>query len=213
MTIYPAEIPDMGDFVFEPVSYRAEMLPPHRGMTYELPTNPGRLFEDPFDFDNLKFYKQAEAVNMVRELEDLDVQIRGKGTDQKIVAIIGTGGTIAMVKEKGELVSRLDADTLLDELPASKRGRFKAASIQLPTMVDSSLIHPDVIADTVLLMSATYNMMSEYLRENFAGFLITHGTDTMAQSAALSRMMLGRNVPFNTGFVGAQKTMQTLTAP
>jgi L-asparaginase/Glu-tRNA(Gln) amidotransferase subunit D len=75
-------------------------------------------------------------------------------------------------------------------------------------MVDSSLIHPDAIADTVLLMSATYDKMSESLRENFAGFLITHGTDNMAQSAALSRMMLGRNVPFNTGFVGAQKTIE-----
>jgi len=207
MTAHPAEAPDAGSFNFDPVLYRPEMLPPPGGATYELPTNPGRRFEDPFDLDNLRFYRKPEAVNMVRELEGLDAQIRSKGTGQKVVAVIGTGGTIAMVKERGELVPRLDADALLDELPASKRGRFKAASIQLPTMVDSSLIHPDVIADTVLLMSATYDKMSASLRENFAGFLITHGTDTMAQSAALSRMMLGRNVPFNTGFVGAQKTI------
>jgi L-asparaginase/Glu-tRNA(Gln) amidotransferase subunit D len=208
MTANPAEAHGGGGFIFDPATYRPEMLPPHRGATYELPTNPGREFEDPFDLDNLKFYAREDAENMVRELEGLDAQIRRRGGSELIVAVIGTGGTIAMVKEEGELVPRLDADALLDELPASKRGRFKAASIQLPRMVDSSLMPPDIIADTVLLMSATYDKMSESLCENFAGFLITHGTDTLAQSASLSRMMLGRHVPFNTGFVGAQKTIE-----
>jgi L-asparaginase/Glu-tRNA(Gln) amidotransferase subunit D len=208
MAVNPTEVTGEGGFIFDPATYRPEMLPPNGGATYELPTNPGREFEDPFDLDNLKFYRKEDAVNLVRELEGLDARIRGRSSGEKIVAVIGTGGTIAMVKENGELVPRLDADALLDELPASKRGRFKAAAIQLPTMIDSSLMHPDVVADTVLLMSATYNTMSESLRENFAGFLITHGTDTMAQSAAQSRMMLGRNVPFNTGFVGAQKTIE-----
>lgn len=193
-----------GDFL----SYRPEMLPPHQGATYELETNPGRVFEDPFDIKNLKFYDQEQASNLVRELEGLDAQRRRKSSTEKIIAVIGTGGTIAMVKEDDELVPRLDSDILLDELPASKRGRFKAASIQLPQMIDSSMMPPDVIADTVLLMSATYAQMTPELRENFAGFLITHGTDTLAQSAALSRMMLGKGVPFNTAFVGAQKTIE-----
>jgi L-asparaginase/Glu-tRNA(Gln) amidotransferase subunit D len=208
MTAVPAETPGEGVFVFDPATYCSEMLPPHRGATYELPTNPGCQFEDPFDMDNLKFYRPEEAMGMVLELERMNAEIEGKEGGEKIVAIIGTGGTIAMVKEGGELVPRLDAATLLGELPASKRDRFRAASIQLPTMVDSALMHPDVIADTVLLMSATYNSMSESLRKNFAGFMITHGTDTLAQSAASSRMMLGRDVPFNTAFVGAQKTIE-----
>ncbi len=193
---------------FDAETYRPETLPIPKGTVYELATNPGRTFENPFDLDNLCFYRKEEAKNMVRELEDLDAQIRRKGTGEEIVAFIGTGGTIAMLRENGELVAQLDTDTLLDELPASKRGKLKAASIQLPTMIDSSLMHPDIIADTVLLMSATYGTMSESLRENFAGFLITHGTDTLSQSAALSRMMLGQSVPFNTGFVGAQKTIE-----
>ncbi len=202
------EVHGATQFPFDFATYRPEMLLPNAGGTYELDTNPGSEFEDPFDLDNLKFYNKADAENMVRELEGLDAQERRKGTDEKIVAVIGTGGTIAMVKEDGELVPKLDSDALLDELPASKRGRFKAASIQLPEMIDSSMMPPDVIADTVLLMSATWERMSDSLKENFAGFLITHGTDTLAQSSALSRMMLGPNVPFNTGFVGAQKTIE-----
>lgn len=193
---------------FDFATYRPEMLPPNKGATYELETNPGREFEDPFDLENLKFYDKLDAENLVRELEGLDARKRRTGTTEKIVAVIGTGGTIAMAKEDGELVPKLDSDVLLNELPGSKRDRFKAASIQLHPMVDSSMMPPDVIADTVLLMSATWNRMSENLRENFAGFLITHGTDTLAQGAALARTMLGRNVPFNTGFVGAQKKIE-----
>lgn len=196
------------EFPFDFTTYRPDMLPPNRGATYELDTNPGREFEDPFDLDNLKFYDKTDAENMVRELEGLDARKRRVGSNEKIIAVIGTGGTIAMVKEGDELVAKLDSDVLLNELAGSKRDRFKAASIQLPKMIDSSMMPPDVIADTVLLMSATWNSMSDNLKENFAGFLITHGTDTLAQSAALSRSMLGHNVPFNTAFVGAQKTIE-----
>lgn len=195
-------------FIFDFSTYRPDALPENRGRTYQLKTNKGREFEDPFDLTNLKFYDVADAESMLRELEGLDAQKRRREGNEKIVAVIGTGGTIAMVKQGGELVPKLDSDALLDELPASKRGHFKASSIQLPQMIDSSMMPPDVIADTVLLMSAVWDMMSSELKESFAGFIITHGTDTLAQSSALSRMMLGRNVPFNTGFVGAQKTVE-----
>src|SRR5262249_12701179 len=143
------------EFPFDFATYRPELLPPHRGATYELPTNPGREFEDPFDVENLKFYDKADAENMVRELEGLDARKRRVGSNEKIIAVIGTGGTIAMVKEGDELVPKLDSDVLLNELAGSKRDKFKAASIQLPKMIDSSMMPPDVIADTVLLMSST----------------------------------------------------------
>ncbi len=188
-------------------TYRSEMLPAHEGDTFELRTNPGRVFEKPSDLHNLKFYDRIDAVDMVHVLEGLNAHKLYKGSNELIVAIIGTGGTIAMVNENGVLVPRLDARVLLNELPGSRRNRYSAASIQLPRMIDSSMMHPDVIADTVLLMSATWKHMSDSLRKNFAGFLITHGTDTLAQSAALSRTMLGHHVPFNTGFVASQKSI------
>ena len=193
---------------FDFVKYIPNMLPPPAGKTYELPTNPGRKFEDPFDLTNLIFYDELDARNLLNELEVLCYHLIETGGTEKIVAVVGTGGTIAMVKDGDELIPRLDSEELLNMLPSSSRKKYQIASIQLPKMVDSSVMPPDVIADTVILMSAAWEKMSSELKAHFAGFLVTHGTDTMADSAALFRMMLGRNVPFNTAFVGAQKTVE-----
>jgi len=193
---------------FDFAKYTPDMLPEPKGKTYELSTNPGRKFEDPFDLDNLVFFDKSDAENLLRELEVICYRQIETGGTEKIVVIVGTGGTIAMIKRNGKLIPLLDSIELLNILPSYIREKYKAVTIQTKKMVDSSELPPDIIADTVILASATWRKMSASLKKRFAGFVITHGTDTMSDSAALFRMMLGRNVPFNTAFVGAQKTIE-----
>ncbi|MCL2085939.1 asparaginase, partial [Candidatus Saccharibacteria bacterium] len=172
---------------FDFTTYNPSMLPPHAGKTYELATNPGVLFEDPFDVLNLKFFDPQEVHGFHLSLEHKAHNQANKdiGSAKKIIAVIGTGGTIAMVKENGELVPRLDSEQLLKTLPGPSQDRYEVVSIQLAKMIDSSVMPPDVIADIALLTSVVWAKMSENLKKHFAGFLITHGTDTMEYSSAL----------------------------
>lgn len=197
----PAQKTWQGDFA----DYLTAQLPQHAGKTYKHPISK-KVLEDPFDLKNLKFFRIEDSLKLLDELKSIVTKLK---TEQKVVAFIGTGGTIAMVRQGDELVPKIDSKTLLGELPASRRSRFRAAAMQLPEMVDSSIMHPDVIADVALLMSGLWHKMPKNLRTAFAGFIVTHGTDTMAESAAMCRMMLGRNVPFSVCFVGAQKTVES----
>ena len=65
----------------------------------------------------------------------------------------------------------------------------------------------DYDADVVIAISYMWANLSEAAKQGFRGFLVTHGTDTMAPSTTRMAMMLGPNLDFSVGFVGAQTTI------
>lgn len=104
----------------------------------------------------------------------------------KKVLVISTGGTIASRKNENGLAPALGAGTLLSLVPEA--AKLCEISINELFSLDSSNITP-----------AHWSALASALAEEYAfydGFVITHGTDTLAYtSAALSVMLEGIGKP------------------
>ena len=112
------------------------------------------------------------------------------------ILIIYTGGTIGMVNDPvtGALVP-IDFRHISNQVPELRRFGFNLESVTFDPVIDSS----DVSPDTWLRIAET--IFKEY--DRFDGFVVLHGTDTMAYSAsALSFMLSGLEKPVI--FTGAQ---------
>lgn len=110
-------------------------------------------------------------------------------TDSPSVLLIYTGGTIGMIEnpETGALES-FNFDHLLNHVPELKRFNYKIASYQFDPPIDSSDMEPSLWAKLVKIINYNY--------DNFDGFVILHGTDTMSYTAsALSFMLENLNKP------------------
>ena len=111
----------------------------------------------------------------------------------KMILMLGTGGTIACVSSENGLVPALDGKTLVAMVPELE-GLCHIDYKQILNL-DSSNISPK-----------HWQIIANALAENYDaydGFVITHGTDTMAYSAAaLSQMISGCKKP--VVFTGAQ---------
>ncbi len=112
----------------------------------------------------------------------------------KKILLIGTGGTIASEMTEGGLTPELTTEQLLSQVPAIS-GICGVECIQLLNL-DSTNIGPE-----------HWLMMVRCIREHYHeydGFVITHGTDTMAYTAAaLSYLIQGSPKPIV--LTGAQK--------
>ena len=107
--------------------------------------------------------------------------------------MLGTGGTIACVPSENGLVPALDGKTLVKMVP-ELAGLCHIDYKQILNL-DSSNIAPKHWQIIVNALAENY--------DNYDGFVITHGTDTMAYSAAaLSWMVQGCKKP--VVFTGAQ---------
>lgn len=105
------------------------------------------------------------------------------------VLIIYTGGTIGMINdpETGELKS-FDFDLIDQHVPELKRLKVDMTTISFDEPIDSSNMDPKNWIEIGKLVEANYN--------SFDGFVILHGSDTMAYTAsALSFMFDGLKKP------------------
>lgn len=112
----------------------------------------------------------------------------------KKLLLIGTGGTIASRKTAQGLTPQLSAEELLDYVPAARD--FCAVTAVQPFSVDSTNVQP---AHWLKLASVIQNAYGDY-----DGFVLCHGTDTMAYTAAaLSYLVRDPDKPIVV--TGAQK--------
>ena len=103
------------------------------------------------------------------------------------VLLIYTGGTIGMIEnaETGALES-FNFEQLQKHVPELQRFAFRIDTYQFDPPMDSSDMDPDAWRKLVRIISNNYNQ--------YTGFVILHGTDTMAYTAsALSFMLEGLN--------------------
>ena len=110
-------------------------------------------------------------------------------TEKSSILLIYTGGTIGMMKnpETGAL-ENFNFDQLLEYVPEIKGFNLNLYSIAFEPPVDSSDISPDSWSELVRMIYSNY--------EQYDGFVILHGTDTMAFTAsALSFMLEGLMKP------------------
>lgn len=111
------------------------------------------------------------------------------------VMIIYTGGTAGMVTDAQGTLKPFDFSLILEHIPTLRNLMLELTVISFNEPVDSSNIGP-----------REWVMLAEIIESNYDkqdGFVILHGTDTMAYTAsALSFMLSGLNKPVL--FTGAQ---------
>ncbi len=98
----------------------------------------------------------------------------------KKILLIGTGGTIASVPTENGLAPGLSTDEILKIVP-EVRSLCEVDSIQ-PISMDSTNIRPGHWIKLTDVISGFY--------EQYDGFVITHGTDTLAYTAAALSYMI-----------------------
>lgn len=125
-------------------------------------------------------------------------------TDNKkpSILIIYTGGTIGMVhRPETGMLAPVKFDQILDEVPELNKFKYNIKTITFNPALDSSNINPSVWVKIARTIKNNYN--------NFDGFVILHGTDTMAYTAsALSYMFENLDKPII--FTGSQLPIGTL---
>ncbi len=105
------------------------------------------------------------------------------------ILIIYTGGTIGMVQDPvtGAL-QPFNIDNLYKHIPVLERYQFTIDSYSFDPLIDSSNMNPEFWAKMARVVEENY--------EKYDGFVILHGSDTMAFSAsALSFMFENLNKP------------------
>ncbi|MBC6410082.1 MAG: asparaginase [Ekhidna sp.] len=114
------------------------------------------------------------------------VNIHSSGN--RSILIIYTGGTFGMVQDESGALIPFNFGRVVERVPVLKNLGIKLTVISFPIPIDSSNIG---IQD--------WKNMAYIIEENYAqydGFVILHGTDTMAYSSSmLSYMLKGLNKP------------------
>ncbi len=175
-----------------------------KGKTFRLASNPNVIQEDAFDIENIRIINPNSVRAAVAQLEE-----RGECEPEKeLVCMIITGGTMSSVyDEYGVARSATSADYLLKFAGSGLAQRFNVITVPFHRLTPSSQMEIDYVADTVIAMSWIYSQLRYHTRSRFAGFIITHGTDTLNICATYAQIMLGPNVPFSAAYVGAQKSI------
>ncbi len=112
------------------------------------------------------------------------------------VLLLFTGGTISMSEDPTTGALRpIDFDRLLEYMPELKHSGISVKSIPFLPLIDSSDVYPPVWERIALIIQEHY--------DDFDGFVVLHGTDTMAYSASALSFML-ENLSKPVIFTGAQ---------
>ena len=110
--------------------------------------------------------------------------------------LIYTGGTIGMKEDlRDQTLKPFDLSQIVDEVPEISKFAFKIDSYTFDPLIDSSDVEPPLWQALAKLINERY--------DDYDGFIILHGTDTMSYSAsALSFMLDGLTKP--VVFTGSQ---------
>ena len=98
----------------------------------------------------------------------------------KHILLITTGGTIASAESENGLVPALASEQLLSHVPEVK-SICKVSTVQLYNL-DSTNMRPEYWVEVARYIRGVYG--------EYDGFVITHGTDTMAYAAAMLHYLI-----------------------
>ncbi len=114
---------------------------------------------------------------------------------QKIL-LVYTGGTIGMVKDKVKnTLVPFNFNGLLKAIPELKSNELYLENISIKNPDDSSNMHPNIWVEIAKIIETNYAY--------YDGFVILHGTDTMAYTASVISFML-ENLNKAVIFTGSQ---------
>ena len=98
------------------------------------------------------------------------------------VLMIYTGGTIGMVQNEQGVLQPFKLDRISDAVPLLKNVSYRIDSCQLSAIIDSSDMCVKVWAEIAQIIEKEY--------DRYDGFVVLHGTDTMAYTASALSFML-----------------------
>lgn len=112
------------------------------------------------------------------------------------ILVIYTGGTIGMIKDPiSGALHPINMDLLYKSIPVLKNFNYQIDSYSFDPLIDSSNMKPDFWIKLAKIIEENY--------ENYDGFVVLHGTDTMSYTASvLSFMLENLNKPII--FTGSQ---------
>lgn len=118
----------------------------------------------------------------------VNIRTSGSVDPRDSVLIIYTGGTFGMAYDESGALAPFNFGRVIDHIPELKTLELKLTVISFPEPRDSSNI------DYRDWQNIAYIIYENY--EQYDGFVVLHGTDTMAYTAsALSYMLSGLNKP------------------
>ena len=117
-------------------------------------------------------------------------------TNGSSILMIYTGGTIGMKQDpKDQTLKPFDFDQLLEEVPELRKYAMRIDSFTFNPLIDSSDVEPSMWQSLAKLIRDNY--------DRYDGFVVLHGTDTMAYSASALSFML-ENLAKPVIFTGSQ---------
>lgn len=130
---------------------------------------------------NRKDYPLEVMETRIKSVTEPD-ELRQGAVRPKIL-IIYTGGTIGMIEnpQTGSL-EPFDFEYLIDNVPKIKRLDYSIDSFQFDEPIDSSAMKPSHWQDIAFVIASFY--------DQYDGFVVLHGTDTMAYTASALSFML-----------------------
>lgn len=116
--------------------------------------------------------------------------------DKSSLLLIYTGGTIGMkLDEQAQALKPFDFTQILEEVPELRKFTCKIDSCTFDPLIDSSDVEPSLWLSLATLIEEKY--------DDYDGFVILHGTDTMAYSASALSFMI-ENLTKPVIFTGSQ---------
>ena len=97
------------------------------------------------------------------------------------VLVIYTGGTIGMVQDENGSLQPFALDRIYDAVPQLRHCAYQIDSCQLDHIIDSSNMTPALWVDIAEIVEREY--------DRYDGFVVLHGTDTMAYTASALSFM------------------------
>lgn len=112
------------------------------------------------------------------------------------ILLLYTGGTIGMKEDPVEMTLKpFDFSQILEEVPEIGKFTYKIDSITFDPIIDSSDVEPAMWQSIATIIESNY--------DRYDGFVVLHGTDTMAFSASVLSFML-ENLTKPVIFTGSQ---------
>lgn len=121
---------------------------------------------------------------------------------RKRICVFNTGGTIGMVRRGGKVVPPKDEKEFKENYPELERiAEYDVVQVEVVHLFneDSINVYP---SDWAAIAREIYKRRNE----NYDGFVVAHGTDTMAYTASAVAFALGEQLRFPVVFTGAQAT-------
>lgn len=133
--------------------------------------------------------------------------IINRDSSKKKVVILATGGTIAGVGEEGKTAGykpgALRADEIISAIPELSNGNIDIEGVQICN------VNSDDITDSIWISLAN-EINTRACDDNVAGFVITHGTDTLEETAYFLNLTVKTDKP--VVLTGSMRPASSLSA-